>query len=47
MKKTVINIIVLALLSSMGFTQDLAITKNIAEKSLLRILLKNPSRKHY
>lgn len=40
MKKKIINVIVLALLASIGFTQELVITEKFAEKSISKTLLK-------
>lgn len=40
MKKSIINVIVLALLASIGFTQELVITEKFAEKSISKTLLK-------
>lgn len=40
MKKIIINVIVLALLASIGFTQELVITEKFAEKSISKTLLK-------
>lgn len=40
MKKTVLNVIILALLFSMGFTQELVINEKIAKKAISKTLLK-------
>lgn len=40
MKKSIINVIVLAWLASIGFTQELVITEKFAEKSISKTLLK-------